>query len=117
MTGQVHTQVATQAARRDYAVGFLLSVLLTAVPFWFVIDNVTGSKAVTALVIVALAAVQMVVHVLFFLHVSRKSEGGWTLVSLIFTLMIVFIALGGSLWVMEHLDSNMVPAHEVSEQP
>ena len=46
---------------------------------------------------------------------SAKSEQGWTLVSLIFTLIVVVIALAGSLWVMHHLDSNMMPGHEMSE--
>ena len=70
-------------ARRDYVLGFFLSVVLTAVPFWFVMGDVTDSKQVTAVLIMVLAAVQMIVHVVFFLHVSAKSEQGWTLVSLI----------------------------------
>ena len=108
---------ATQDARRGYVRGFLLSVVLTAVPFWLVMGNVTGNSSVTALVIMGLAAAQMIVHVVFFLHVNRKSEGGWTAVSLIFTLILLVIALAGSSWVMHHLDSNMMPAHEMSEVP
>ncbi len=46
---------------------------------------------------------------------SANSESGWTLVSLIFTLTLVVITLAGSLWVMHHLDSNMMPGHEMSE--
>jgi cytochrome o ubiquinol oxidase operon protein cyoD len=48
---------------------------------------------------------------------SSKSEEGWTLVSLIFTLVLVVITLAGSLWVMYHLNSNMMPGHETSVLP
>ena len=115
MSAHDHAQGALQGSRRDYVIGFFLSVVLTAVPFWLVMGNVTGSKQATAFLIMALAAVQMIVHVRFFLHVSAKSEQGWTLVSLIFTLIVVVIALAGSLWVMHHLDSNMMPGHGMSE--
>jgi cytochrome o ubiquinol oxidase operon protein cyoD len=115
MSVHEHTHGALNGPRRDYVIGFFLSVVLTAVPFWFVMGNVTDSKQATAFLIMALAAVQMIVHVRFFLHVSAKSEQGWTLVSLIFTLIVVVIALAGSLWVMHHLDSNMMPGLGMSE--
>ena len=58
----------------------------------------------------AFAAVQIVVHMVYFLHMNAKSEGGWTMLALIFTLVLVVITLSGSLWVMYHLNSNMMPA-------
>jgi len=57
----------------------------------------------------ALAAVQVVVHMIYFLHMNTKSEGGWSMLALIFTGMMVFIMLSGSLWVMYHLNHNMMP--------
>ena len=63
----------------------------------------------TALTIMVFAAVQVVVHMVFFLHMNHKSEGGWTLMALIFTLVLVVIMLVGSLWVMYHLNVNMMP--------
>jgi cytochrome o ubiquinol oxidase operon protein cyoD len=110
-------QGALHGSRREYVIGFLVSIVLTAVPFWLVMGNVTDSRQATALLICVFAAVQMIVHVVFFLHVRARSEEGWTLVSLIFTLILVVIALGGSLWVMHHLDNNMMPGHEISELP
>lgn len=97
---------------RDYAIGFLLSVVLTAVPFWLVMGDTSWSKQTVAFVIMAFAAVQMVVHMVYFLHMTPKSEDGWTLTSLVFTLILVVITLAGSLWVMYHLDNNMMPRHE-----
>ena len=101
---------------RDYTIGFLLSVVLTAVPFWLVMGDVSWSKQTIAFVIMGFAAVQMVVHMVYFLHMTPKSEDGWTLTSLVFTLILVVITLAGSLWVMYHLDTNMMPRHEVAQQ-
>jgi cytochrome o ubiquinol oxidase operon protein cyoD len=64
---------------------------------------------VTAIFVMVLGAVQIVVHMIFFLHMNTKSEGGWTIMALIFTIIIVAIALSGSLWVMYHLNANMMP--------
>ena len=101
---------------KGYLIGFALSVVLTAIPFWLVMGDVSWSKQVIAFTIMAFAAVQMVVHMVFFLHMTPKSEDGWTLTSLVFTLILVVITLAGSLWVMYHLDSNMMPQHETSQQ-
>ena len=94
---------------RGYATGFLAAVFLTALPFWFVMGKTFGSSGITAAVILAFAAVQIVVHMIYFLHMSPKSEGGWNLLALLFTVMLVVIALSGSLWVMYHLNHNMMP--------
>ena len=97
-----------------YLLGFVLSVVLTAVPFWLVMDGALGSKQVTALVIMAFAAAQIVVHMIYFLHMNTASENGWSMMALIFTIVMVVIALSGSLWVMNHLNGNMMPVHEMS---
>ena len=94
---------------RGYATGFFAAVFLTALPFWFVMGKTFSSSGITAAVILALAAVQIVVHMIYFLHMSPKSEGGWNLLALLFTVMLVVIALSGSLWVMYHLNHNMMP--------
>ena len=93
---------------RSYITGFVLSVVLTAIPFWLVLGDVLSDTLRTSIVIMALAAVQIVVHMVYFLHMNTKSEGGWTVLALIFTVILVVIALTGSLWIMNHLDSNMM---------
>ncbi|WP_129777978.1 cytochrome o ubiquinol oxidase subunit IV [Peristeroidobacter soli] len=100
---------------KEYLTGFILSVILTAIPFYLLMGEVSWSKQTIALTIVVLAAVQMVVHMVYFLHMTPKSEDGWTLTSLVFTLILVVITLAGSLWVMYHMDTNMMPKHEVSQ--
>ena len=101
---------AAHGSLRGYVTGFLLSVVLTAIPFWLVMNDVLGNSTLTAIVIMLFAAVQIVVHMVYFLHMNSRSEGGWTMLALIFTIIIVAIALAGSLWVMHHLNTNMMPA-------
>jgi cytochrome o ubiquinol oxidase operon protein cyoD len=94
---------------RGYVIGFVLSVILTAIPFWLVMSHTLGSNALTAAAILALAFAQIIVHMFYFLHMNTRSENGWTAMALIFTAVLVVIALTGTLWVMHHLDVNMMP--------
>jgi len=104
---------------RDYVIGFILSVILTAIPFWLVMTGAIADKSTTALVIMAFAAVQIVVHMIYFLHMDAKSESGWNMLALIFTIVLVVITLAGSLWVMYHMNANMMPmsVHDMKNMP
>jgi cytochrome o ubiquinol oxidase operon protein cyoD len=104
-------------SRRAYLHGFGLSVVLTAIPFWLVMTGALGSKQATAMAIASLAIVQIVVHMVYFLHMDARVEGGWSLLALIFTLILVVITLSGSLWVMYHLNVNMMPVHDMAQMP
>ena len=100
---------AAHGSRRGYVIGFVLSVLLTAPAFALVMTGAIADPRVTAGIVTALAAVQIVVHMVYFLHMNSKSESGWTLMALIFTAIIVLIAIAGSLWVMYNMNLNMMP--------
>lgn len=95
---------------RGYVTGFILSVILTAIPFWLVMAGSIENKAGLATAIMILGAVQIVVHMVYFLHMNTSSEGGWSFMALLFTIVIVGIAMAGSLWVMHHLNTNMMPS-------
>jgi cytochrome o ubiquinol oxidase operon protein cyoD len=113
-----HEDGAAHGTMRDYVVGFALSVVLTAIPFWLVMSGALEDKALTGFVVVSLAAIQIVVHMVYFLHMNTKSEGGWNMLALLFTVVIVVIVLSGSLWVMHHLNSNMMPmSHNMTDMP
>jgi cytochrome o ubiquinol oxidase operon protein cyoD len=100
---------APHGTLREYLIGFGLSVVLTAIPFWLVMGGVLASKQATGFIIMGFAVVQIVVHMIYFLHMNAKSDEGWTMVALVFTLILVVIALAGSLWIMHHLNTNMMP--------
>ena len=95
--------------RRGYLIGFALSVLLTAIPFWLVMAHPLQNTTLTALLVIACALAQIIVHVVYFLHLNTRSEGGWTLLAFVFTAVIVLITIGGSVWIMYHLNTNMMP--------
>ena len=111
-----HGDTHGHGSRRGYLIGFLLSAILTAVPFWMVMTG-AASMQTTVLTIFALAIVQIVVHVIFFLHLDTRSEGGWTLIAFVFTAVIVAITIGGSVWVMYHLNTNMMPGMSADMAP
>ncbi|HEY5795577.1 MAG TPA: cytochrome o ubiquinol oxidase subunit IV [Bosea sp. (in: a-proteobacteria)] len=102
---------------KGYMIGFVLSVILTAIPFWLVMSGALGSNQLTAFAIMAFAVAQIIVHMIYFLHMNGKSEGGWTMLALVFTIILVVIALAGSLWVMYHLNTNMMPVHDMRQMP
>jgi cytochrome o ubiquinol oxidase operon protein cyoD len=104
-----HTATHSKGSLRGYLIGFGLSVILTAIPFWLVMTGALHNNQVTSLLILLFAIVQIVVHMVYFLHMNTRSEGGWTMMALIFTVVLVVITLTGSIWVMYHLNSNMMP--------
>lgn len=117
--GDAHGDGAAHGTMKGYLTGFGLAVVLTVIPFWLVMGKVFASSELTVLVVMAFAAVQIVVHMIYFLHMNTRAEGGWTMLALIFTMVILAIVLTGSLWVMFHLNSNMMPmsAHDMRNMP
>lgn len=107
MSHAAETQDA-HSSRRTYLIGFLLSVVLTALPFWLVMTGTLPTQT-TAAIVIASAVAQILVHTVCFLHVNTSSEGGWTLLAYIFTAVLVLIVIAGSVWIMYHVHANMLP--------
>ena len=114
-----HGDGAPHATFKGYMTGFVLSVILTAIPFWVVMGNVFDKSSTTAMVVLGFAVVQIVVHMIYFLHMDAKAEHGWSMLALIFTIVVVVITLSGSLWVMYHMNHNMMPGmmHDMHKVP
>lgn len=104
------------ASYRAYLKGFIFSVVLTVIPFWAVMSGAITDFALLLVIIFGLGAVQVLVHVYYFLHVTVQAEEGWQAMSLIFTAVLLIIIMAGSIWVMVHLHENMMPAHEQIER-
>lgn len=102
-----HDAGHAHGSRRTYVIGFLLSVVMTAIPFWMVMTRAADPQT-TAITIMVFAVAQILVHTFALLHVNTKAEGGWTLLAYIFTAVLVGIVLAGSLWIMYHLNMNMM---------
>ena len=116
MTTEHHDADDAHGSYRSYIIGFALSVFLTAIPFWIVLGEVEIHVWLALTIIFGLGAIQIMVHVFYFLHVTVKAEAGWQVMSLVFTGILLLIVLVGSIWVMTHLNDNMMPAHEQIER-
>ncbi|MEX3008812.1 cytochrome o ubiquinol oxidase subunit IV [Hoeflea sp. TYP-13] len=99
-----HTDTHTH---RAYLTGFVLALILTVIPFALVW---TGALPVlTTLVVIAVAAVvQMLVHMYYFLHLNLKTTPRENLLALAFAIVLIFILVGGTLWIMFDLHYRMM---------
>ena len=98
----------------SYIKGFVLSVILTAIPFGLVMSGGFESRGLTAVLVIGFAIAQILVHMIYFLHMNLKNEAGWTMISLVFTIVVLVIAVIGTIWVMYHMDANMMPGMATS---
>ncbi|MEG3175170.1 cytochrome o ubiquinol oxidase subunit IV [Sphingomonas sp. RB3P16] len=103
-----HGADAPHGSMRDYIIGFVLSVILTAIPFALVMTGVLDHTW-TAVLVLGAAVIQVFVHMIYFLHMNTSNEGGWSFLALLFTLIVIVITLSGSIWVMYHMNANMMP--------
>ena len=90
----------------SYIVGFVLAVILTAIPFWLVHSHALPPSR-TMYVIAAAAVLQILVHLRFFLHINFTTTPKENLLALAFTAVLLFLMVGGSLWIMIDLHSRM----------
>ncbi|MBE2897175.1 cytochrome o ubiquinol oxidase subunit IV [Pasteurellaceae bacterium HPA106] len=95
------------AARKQYIIGFIISVFLTVVPFVAVMGGTLAQQS-ALLLVAAMAVLQVIVQVYYFLHIDTSQKQRWNAFSLGFTLVIVAIVIVGSLWVMYNLNANMM---------
>lgn len=97
-----------------YVTGFVLSLMLTAAAYVSVVNEIITDKVLIA-VIVGLAVAQLLVQLVFFLHLQRESKPRLNLVVFSFMLLVVGIVVIGSLWIMNNLDYNMMP-HQMDQK-
>ena len=112
-----HHDAGPHSTFSGYMTGFVLSVILTAIPFWLVMAKVIADRNTAVLVLGGFAVAQILVHMVCFLHMNGKIEGGWTLLSTLFTVIFVAVGIAGTLWVMFHMNANMMPTHAPGHMP
>jgi cytochrome o ubiquinol oxidase operon protein cyoD len=89
-----------------YLVGLGLAILLTATSFFIAGTDLVWQPSIPVAIIV-LAIAQMGVHLVFFLHITTGADNTNNVLALAFGLLIVFLVIGGSLWIMANLNHNM----------
>jgi cytochrome o ubiquinol oxidase operon protein cyoD len=100
---------AHEGSLRSYLTGFALAAILTIIPFWMVMGHVIENRFATIVIVLVLAVVQIFVHIIYFLHLDTRSEGGWNMLAFIFSAVLVVIVLGASVWVLYNENMNMMP--------
>jgi cytochrome o ubiquinol oxidase operon protein cyoD len=92
---------------RSYIIGFILSIVLTVIPFMVVAEQwLTGGLLYCTIVVLAL--LQLFVQLVFFLHLNLREDGRWNLLAFVFTAIVVAILVTGTLWIMYNLNYYMV---------
>lgn len=92
---------------KSYLIGFILSVVLTGIPFWAVMTH-HFDKGATLAVVLVLAIVQIVVHLKYFLHLDFSTEGRLSTFSFLFTAMIIVMVVGLSVWIIYAANALMM---------
>lgn len=92
----------------SYIVGFILSIALTLSSYFLVIQNVF-SKWMLIAFISGLGVMQMIVQLLLFLQLGDEAKPRWNLLAFLFMVLVVFLLVFGSLWIMYNLDDRVMP--------
>jgi cytochrome o ubiquinol oxidase operon protein cyoD len=98
---------ASVGSLKSYLTGFVLSLILTAIPFALVMNGTLSSSAILAGILSA-GIVQILVHLHYFLHLDTSSAASWNMLAIIFTLLIMVLFVGGSIWIMNDLHYRMM---------
>ncbi len=97
---------------RGYLAGLALAILLTCTSFYIAGSTLVWAPSIPVALIV-LAVAQMGVHLVFFLHITTGPENTNNVMALAFGVLIVLLLIGGSLWIMAHLNQNMMPMDQI----
>lgn len=92
---------------KTYVIGFATSVILTLAAFTLVAAGTLPVSSIMIL-IVLLAVVQLIVQLIFFLHIGSGKDARWKLATFAFAVIIIVILVGGSVWIMSTLNYNMM---------
>ena len=94
----------------SYIVGFILSLIFTIIPYYLVTNQLLSSDILTAIVL-GFAMLQLLIQLIFFLHLGEESGPRWNFIMLISTFGIILLIVVGSIWIMNNLNYNMMPQH------
>jgi cytochrome o ubiquinol oxidase operon protein cyoD len=108
--GQPHDNILSETIA--YVIGLGLALILTGVSFWVASTGVLWGPGV-AVGLVVLAIAQMGVHLVFFLHITSGPDNTNNVLALAFGVLIVFLVMIGTIWIMTHMDANMMPDPEL----
>ncbi len=103
-----YQQEVVEGGNKLNTVGFVLSVILTLLVFTLVEKHMLGTQALYVVVAVLAFAQAFVQAKCFLWSLLGKDEGGWNMISFLFTMLVMTVLIGGSLWIMYNLNYNMM---------
>ncbi len=103
----IHHAEGNHGSVKSYMIGFVLSIILTAIPFGLVMYP-SLPKDLTVMIVVALAVIQVVVHLVYFLHMDRSKEQRSNVSTFLFTVMVIALLVGLTLWIMFSIHTSMM---------
>ena len=98
---------ASHGSVKTYAIGFILSVILTLIPFGLVMYP-TLPKSITLMIVLAFAVIQVLVHLVYFLHLDRSKEQRENVIAFVFAGLVIVLLVGLSLWIMFSIHTYMM---------
>ena len=98
---------SSRGSFKSYATGFVLSIVLTGIAFALVVTGAL-SRPLVLMGLIGAALLQVLVHLHCFLHLDTSSAARWNVLALLFTLLIMILFVGGTLWIMYNLDYRMM---------
>ncbi|WP_115718687.1 cytochrome o ubiquinol oxidase subunit IV [Gallaecimonas mangrovi] len=111
MSGHSHTASgASHGSFKSYLTGFILSIILTVIPFALVMNS-SASIAVTVIVMAVAGLAQVFIQLVFFLHMNRSSEQRWNVNAFVFAIIIVAILVAGTAWIFWYLYGLTMMTH------
>ena len=108
--GEPHDSMFSETL--SYVIGLGLALLLTGISFWVASTSALWGPGV-AVGLVVLAIAQMGVHLVFFLHITSGPDNTNNVLALAFGVLIVFLVMVGTIWIMAHMNANMGPTPEM----
>jgi cytochrome o ubiquinol oxidase operon protein cyoD len=97
-----------------YLTGLGLAILLTTTSFFVAGTDLVWQPSIP-IALVVLAIAQMGVHLVFFLHITTGADNTNNVLALAFGILIVFLVMAGSLWIMANLNHNMMPMDQLMQ--
>ena len=101
-------------AIQGYVTGLALSVLLTGISFYVVYTHLIWAPAIP-IALAVLAVAQIGIHLVFFLHLTTAPDNTNNVLALAFGVLIVALVIGGSIWIMNHLNERMMPMPQMMQ--
>ncbi len=109
--GQPHSNIMSETLA--YIIGLGFALVLTGVSFWVASTSLLWGPGI-AVGLVVLAIAQMGVHLVFFLHITSGPDNTNNVLALAFGVLIVFLVMIGTIWIMAHMNANMAPMPELT---